>query len=103
MRDPTLHFLQIIDYNELNQSEKIRNFKKIGSVKVKRFRFFLCLLIITKISDVAAQIDLSIYLSFDTKMNSVGPTGAELWVFVFCGLSYVGQTLATHILDCIQP
>jgi hypothetical protein len=61
MRDPTLHFSQIIDYNELNQQEKIRNLKKIGSgrVKVKRFRFFCCLLIITKISDVAAQIDLS--------------------------------------------
>ena len=45
MRDPTLHFSQIIDYNELNQQEKIRNFKKkgFGRVKVKRFGFFLLL------------------------------------------------------------
>ena len=36
-------------------------------------------------------------------MNSVGPIGAELWVFDLCGLLYVGQTLVTHILDRIQP
>ena len=55
MRDPTLHFSEIIDYIELNQQEKIRNFKKgFGRVRVKWFRFFCCLLIITKFSDVAA-------------------------------------------------
>jgi hypothetical protein len=62
-RDPTLNFSQIVDCNELNQREKNRNKKKsFGRVKVKRLRFIFLLLVnllITKISDVAAQIDLS--------------------------------------------
>ena len=47
MRDPTLNFSEIVDYNELNQQEKNQNFKKIafGRVKVKRFRFIFLLLV----------------------------------------------------------
>ena len=56
MRDTTLHFSQIIDYNELNQQEKIRNLKKkvLAGSRSRGLDFFCCLLIITKISDVAA-------------------------------------------------
>ena len=105
MRDPTLHFSQIIDYNELNQREKNRNFKKIGfgRVKVRRFRFIFLLLVNYYEDFWCGCPDRSFkYLSFDIKMNSVGPIGAELWLFDLRGSSHLGQTLATHILDRIK-